>query len=667
MPGKSNRSDGVDSERIGRMGGRRQHERSVNSELARRLRGFRGRTRKHLPGGSAGRGMRQRVVVKAHVSRHKPGKARGSLARHVSYLGRERASFDGKHGVFYDATREGVDAKQEAVRWAPDRHHFRLIVSPEHGGDIPDMTAYIREVMRRVERDLTSASSVEPDTKLTWIAVNHYNTDNPHAHVLLRGKEGGQADRADLVIPRQYISYGIRDRASEVATELLGERSPQEVQLARSKEVEAERFTSLDRMIERHLESGKIDVSPSKHIGYGADDRRLVMGRLQFLEQLDLAHKGRGTTWHVEADFKQALRQLGVRNDIISQLYSQLGNEAGRVAQMTGGAEPSTPVAGVVIAKGSVDEIGEDRFVVLRDGAGQAHYGRVRDGEAYRDLNIGSVAELGGGAQRRRQVTEQIVAVAKANNGVHSAELHEAYLRAAEPDATDREILSNVRSGAWRLGFVAGFEGSGVRALEGGEYAVDADAFARFSHRGGQRTDVRVIAEHTLAEQIEAHAVTWLDRQAFGQRPDVRTARNPVVQEAIDQRQDWLVRNGYAERSAGDGGTVELRPGGLKQLAAEERDRVTERLADKHGKPATELAQGGTVSGEYRGTEHLHSGKLAVIVAQEGVYVSPVSKTPDIGTGSEVTLERTSARNATIELAAGQTLDLDAGLSRDGR
>lgn len=655
MPGKFNRSDGVDSDRIGRMGGRRHRDRSVNSELARRLRGFRGRTRKHRPGGSAGRGMRQRVVVKAHVSRHKPGKAQGSLARHVSYLGRESASLDGKHGLFYNATRAGVDAKQEAVQWAPDRHHFRLIVSPERGGDIPDMTAYIREVMRRVERDL--------DTKLTWIAVNHHNTDNPHAHVLLRGK---QADGADLVIPRQYISYGIRDRASEVATELLGERSPQEVQLAKSKEVEAERFTSLDRMIERHLENCKIDVSPSKHIGFGADDRRLVVGRLQFLEQLDLAQKGRGTTWHVEEDFKQALRQLGVRNDIIGQLYSQLGNEAGRVAHMTAGAEPSTPVAGVVIAKGATDEIGEDRFVVLRDGSGQAHYGRVRDGEVYRDLDIGSVAELGAGAQGRRQVTEQIAAVAKANDGVYSAELHEAHLRAAEPDATDREILSNVRSGAWRLGFVAGFEASGVRALEGGEYAVDAEAFARFSQRGGQRTDVRVIAAHTLAEQIEAHAVTWLDRQAFGSRPHARTAGNPIVQEAVQQRQDWLVRNGYAERSAGDAGTVELLPGALDQLAAEERIRVTERLADKYGKPVTELAQGGTVSGEYRGTEHLHSGKLTVVVAEENLFVSPVNKTPDVGTGSEVTLERTSARDSTVELVAGQPLDLDAGLSLNG-
>ena len=105
--------------------------------------------------------------------------------------------------------------------------------------------------------------------------------------------------------------------------------------------------------------------------------------------------KGRGTTWHVEGDFKQALRELGNRNDIIHQLYSQLGNESGRVLPMAGGNEPSPAVAGVVIAKGSTDELGEDRFVVVRDGSGQAHYGRVRDSATYRDLEIGSVAELG--------------------------------------------------------------------------------------------------------------------------------------------------------------------------------------------------------------------------------------------------------------------------------
>ena len=47
-------------------------------------------------------------------------------------------------------------------------------------------------------------------TKLDWVAVEHYNTDNPHIHILVRGKTD---DGKDLVIDRGYISHGIRARA----------------------------------------------------------------------------------------------------------------------------------------------------------------------------------------------------------------------------------------------------------------------------------------------------------------------------------------------------------------------------------------------------------------------------------------------------------------------
>jgi type IV secretory pathway VirD2 relaxase len=36
-------------------------------------------------------------------------------------------------------------------------------------------------------------------TKLDWMAVDHYNTDNPHLHLLIRGKAD---DGRDLVISR---------------------------------------------------------------------------------------------------------------------------------------------------------------------------------------------------------------------------------------------------------------------------------------------------------------------------------------------------------------------------------------------------------------------------------------------------------------------------------
>ena len=170
--------------------------------------------------------------------------------------------------MFYDASREGVSARQEVAELAEDRHHFRVIISPERGGDIPDMTAYVREVMARVEKDLVAAGAIEKGTKLEWIAINHHNTDNPHAHVMLRGRqENGQ----DLVIPRAYLAHGMRGRASEVATELLGERTIEQAQEARLAEVQAERFTSIDRMIERHLDKGLslIHIFISGHLHKG--------------------------------------------------------------------------------------------------------------------------------------------------------------------------------------------------------------------------------------------------------------------------------------------------------------------------------------------------------------------------------------------------------------
>ena len=657
----------VDSDRIGKMHAKRR-ELSVRAQLARRLRGFRGKSGRVGAQSTGGRRL-QRVIVKTHVARHKPGKAKGSLTRHASYLGRDSASADGKPGVFYNVVEQGLDAKQQTAAWVPDRHHFRIIISPERGGDIPDMTAYVRDVMQRVEKDLGVAGVIEPGTKLQWIAINHHNTDNPHAHVVLRGK---LEDGRDLVIPRAYLAHGMRNRAAEVATELLGERTVEQAREARLKEVEAERFTSLDRMIERHLEPHeerngeprRIDMSPAKPIGFGAEDRQLALARLQFLEGIGLAQKNKGTYWSVDETFSQSLRELGARNDIIKQLYSQLGNESGRVQRMTSGAQVSAPVAGIVIAKDRADELEDDRFIVVRDRSGQAHYGRVRDTPAYRDLHVGSVAELGAGTQWRQEVATQIATVAQ-STGVYSAQAHDSYLHQAKPELSEREIASAIRAADSRLAFVAGFDGSGVRALESGEYSIDADQYIRFIQRGGSRTDVRVIAEHSLDRQIEAHAVTWLDRQAFSDRPDVRTTEHPAVQEAIEKRQDWLIRNGYAQRVEATG-AVDLSPDALRELAAQEQADVAGRLAGKFGLPVAELPQGGTVSGEYGGTETLHSGKLAVVVTDENVFVSPVSRTPNIDVGSPVELQRTSAANSTIEMTAVQSADRDAGASLDG-
>src|SRR3546814_14007094 len=73
--------------------------------------------------------------------------------------------------------------------------------------------------MTQVEQDL--------GTKLDWVAVEHFNTERPHTHIVLRGVD----DQGDnLVIAREYISHGRRERASEWGTLALGRRTEEEIE-----------------------------------------------------------------------------------------------------------------------------------------------------------------------------------------------------------------------------------------------------------------------------------------------------------------------------------------------------------------------------------------------------------------------------------------------------
>jgi len=309
--------------------------------------------------------VRQRVIVKALVSRHLgKGAARGAaLAAHVVYLGRQGAGVEGERAEFFNRETDSLDARAAVQDWRGDRHHFRLIVSPENGERILDLKDYVRDVMGRVGADLGQPS-------LTWIATCHYDTDQPHAHVLVRGR---RSDGRDLVIPRGYISYGLRARAQEAAQERLGDLSRVDAEQRVWKETQAERFTALDRrLIAAADEKGRVDD------GVGGTDAwsALTRGRLRTLEELGLATRD-GRRFRLRPDMEATLRELEVRRDIIRTI-NQRRLESGRVAQI---ARPGR-LSGEVVRAGAHDELGLRRFVIVRDGHGVEQYARVSAGAA---------------------------------------------------------------------------------------------------------------------------------------------------------------------------------------------------------------------------------------------------------------------------------------------
>jgi type IV secretory pathway VirD2 relaxase len=99
----------------------------------------------------------------------------------------------------FDAECDSADHRAFAGRCTDDRHHFRFIVSPDDAEQLSDLKGFTRDLMRQAERDL--------GTKLDWVAVDHWNTQHPHIHVIIRGATD---DGHDLVISRDYTPFTSR-------------------------------------------------------------------------------------------------------------------------------------------------------------------------------------------------------------------------------------------------------------------------------------------------------------------------------------------------------------------------------------------------------------------------------------------------------------------------
>ena len=329
----------------------------------------------------------RRVVMKARVVRHQGARFRSApLPKHIAYLKREGVTRDGEDARMFDASSDAADERAFAERCEDDRHHFRFIISPEDGAELGDLKTFTRELMLDVERDL--------GTKLDWVAVDHWNTDNPHVHVLIRGRAD---DGQDLVISREYISRGFRDRAAERVTLELGPRSEQEIRTALEREVESDRWTSLDRALRDISDEcgGVADLRP----GADAEDpelRRLLLGRAAKLERLGLADPVGPACWTLKPRLEPALRQLGIRGDIIKTMHQAMstgGHEPDVSAFALHGEEPSDPVLGRLVKRGLDDELKGTAYAIVAGVDGRTHHLKFSDLEMTGDAPHGAIVE----------------------------------------------------------------------------------------------------------------------------------------------------------------------------------------------------------------------------------------------------------------------------------
>jgi type IV secretory pathway VirD2 relaxase len=572
---------------------------------------------------SGARTRARRVAVKARVVKLNPqrGAARGrqfvsakAVDAHLRYLERDGVTKDGAKGQVYSAARDVEDGRAFLDRGRDDRHQFRFIVSSEDGTDLADPRETTRALMEQMEADL--------GTKLDWIAVDHHNTGHPHTHILVRGITD---DGKTLNIAGDYIAYGIRERASGIVTRELGRQTELEVTKQLEREVDADRFTRLDRMLIAEQQGKEFsDLRPDQDMrDTFRQNRALLIERLRKLERMGLASEIETGKWIVSPKAEPVLRELGERGDIIKTMHRALEREGlaeeRHPARYVLHRENATErIVGRVLDKGlGGDEIGERVRLVIDGVDGRVHYIDV-DAARAEEVGRGMIVAAGSAPPGERAADRNITDVA-GQEGVYSPSEHLERARAAI-DRIGGDPEAFVRSHVRRLEALR--RAGHAERMDADHWRVPADLPER-----GQAYDlardranirVSVLSPTGLGQQIGHEGATWLDRELVS-RHRVALADAGFGQEvkaALDKRKRALVDAGHVT----DLGNGHLRaPKDLIQrLEAADIERAGKALAAERGLQWRPAVLGNYVTGQLVGSTQLSSGRFAMIETFSG-------------------------------------------------
>ncbi|MEP0313964.1 DUF3363 domain-containing protein [Hyphomonas sp.] len=543
-------------------------------------------------------GARRVMVQQRYILN--PGMGRKAQS-HLRYIQRDGTSRDGERGQLYSRTEDRADGDAFLERGRDDRHQFRLIVSPEDGAELSDLTAYTRDLMGRMEADL--------GTGLDWVAVNHYNTGHPHVHVIVRGKD---ELRQDLVINGDYIVHGVRERASELATLELGHVREIEQSRKLTAEIDQDRFTRIDRAMTEEADGRFLDLRHEPGEPKRQFERTLRLRRLSKLGRMGLATEHAPGVWELNERLEPTLRELSERGDIIRTMQKSLaadGLERDPLTLRIHEGAPASSVTGRVLDKYLANELGDNLTVVVDGIDGHTHHIANVDPMQLEDARIGSVIEIGRAEATARTSDRTIATIAE--DGIYrpSRHLEQAKFEGRVPGGDyEGYVDAHVR----RLEALRRV-GIGER-VDAEQWRIPDDLVSRaaaYDAGRDRQASVRVLSAVDLERQIGSDGATWLDR-----------------------RSEHHVEQGDATRARD--GRVFYRRNLLATLREREVARVGVEIADRKALPFRAATEGETVSGKFTGTVRLLSGKFAIVEKGHEFTLLPWRPVIDRQLGREV-------------------------------
>ncbi|MEM7569443.1 MAG: DUF3363 domain-containing protein [Pseudomonadota bacterium] len=582
----------------------------------RRLRGFlkkvaygakRAARRSRGLSSSVARAQFQRRVIVKITSVKMTARGAGAQALHLDYLERSGAGADGSAPELYTDDHAEFDKEAFLAAGQEDRHQFRMILSPEDAGELADLSAFTRDLVKEMERDL--------GTKLVWGAANHFDTDQPHTHVVIRGRRD---DGTDLVMPRRYITQGIRERAQDLVALELGPVTELAGRVRLAKMVAQERWTQLDTEIEKRTNGGLVDLCEGSEPNQKWR-QRLYSQRLKRLSDLNLAVPQGRRQWRVQPDIKPTLRRMGERGDVIKALNQSL-RRVGRTAPPTASmifdstSASARPVTGKIIAKGVADDINDCAYLVVESLKGQPTYVGIGGADQLEDYEAGQVVTVSPANSGPRPSDHVIAKIAARNQGRYSTQLHmkadaraqpayiEAHVRRLEALRRARHVTRH-QDGSWHVPK---------------DYLDRAAAFETAQAVG--RPAVISRQSHLTVSQMEtAIGSTWLDSDLRDRKIQTETRGfGTELEQARTRRRAFLVQQGFiasVESKVTDKTLVALKEQDLAQAARQ--------LSSKLGKSYAPAIDGDRVDGKYHSSIDRPSGKFAIVEHGQSFVLVP--------------------------------------------
>ncbi len=561
----------------------------------------------------------RRVIVKSRIVKL-AGKGAQAARAHLRYVERDGTTRDGGRGQLYGAESDEVDGKSFLVRGEGDRHQFRFIVSPEDGAEYDDLKSLTRRLMARMEDDL--------GTTLDWVAVDHFNTGHPHTHIVVRGKD----DRGkDLIIAREYITGGMRERAAELVDLDLGPCSAEAIQDRLRSEIEQERLTSIDRALLREADADTLVSAAAR----SALDQTLRIGRLRKLERLGLAEPVGATHWRLVPGAAETLRRMGERGDIIRTMqraFAENGRAPALVDQaIYDAATAPQPIVGRILKRGLSDEIDDRHFVLVEATDGRTHYVDIGKGENLDSHSIGAIVRIEAARVTVRDSDRVVAEVAAANGGRYDVDLHLRH----DPAATEAFAETHVR----RLEAIRRLTGGATREADG-SWAIAPDHLERAATYEQMRSRDRPVVVETLSAErlehlVDVDAATWLDQELVAADPvplrDAGFGRD--VREAQARRRQWLVAQQLGQET--DGQFV-APTHMIDTLRRREIMRIGGILSEELGTPFAEARTGEQVRGVFRRRVDLVSGRYALVERARDFTLVPWRPVLDRQLGKDV-------------------------------